>query len=103
MFHLFPKRRQDWLRVLVFPFQAYVIIAFFVERYFASIWPGHTRWTMTDLKLFMVSGNVVCFFVFLVAGVRQSFLRQWTVACLHFGFAVLSVLLCLPMLNFVQA
>ena len=89
--------------MLVFPFQAYVIIAFFVERYFASIWPGHTRWTMTDLKLFMAAGYVVCFLFFLVVGVRKLFLRQWTIACLHFGFAVLSVFLCLPMLNFVQA
>ena len=89
--------------MLLFPFQAYVIIAFIIERYFASIWSGHTRWTMTDLKLFIAGGYAVCFFVFLVAGVRQLFLRQWSIACLHLGFAVLSVLFCFPMLNFFQA
>jgi hypothetical protein len=102
MFRVIPQDRRGWFRVALFLFQAFPIVAFFVVGYFDSLWPHRTRWSMDDLKLFVIAGDFVCLIVLLCVGVAQLFTGHRRHACLNLGFAALTVLLCLPLLNFVR-
>jgi hypothetical protein len=93
---LFPGSPLEWARVLLLPFQAYAVLAVFVERYFSSIWPpdSHSMWrTRQAFQDCIAHGYLVCFFVFLAVGIRQLVLQRSGRASLHFGFAVLSLML----------
>src|SRR5262249_19056059 len=41
MFRAFPTSRSQWLSAGLFPFQAYVGVAYFVEQYFIRSLPGN--------------------------------------------------------------
>ena|SRR5690348_11432692 len=103
MFRVIPQDRKGWVKVLLFLFQAFPIAAFIVSGYFNSIWAHHTRWTMDDLKLFIIAGDVVCLIVLATVGIAQLFTGHRRHACLNLGLAAGTVLLCLPLLNFVRA
>lgn len=96
MFRLLPVGRRGWLRAVLFPFQAYGVIAFVVLQYFASNWPRHTRWGMTDLKLHAISGYAICFVVLLLVGLAQLFTGHRCSGCLNLGLAAFTALLCIP-------
>ena len=102
MLRFFPENRQAWLSALLFLFQAFPIIAFLTAAYFAGVWPHRTRWSMDDLKLFIIAGDFVCLVVLLGVGITQLFIGRRCSACLNLGLAALTVLACLPMLNFVR-
>jgi hypothetical protein len=102
MFRVIPRDGRGWLRVILFLFQAFPIVAFFVAGYFGSVWPHRTRWTMDDLKLFIIGGDFVCLIVLACVGVAQLITRHPRQACLNLGLAALTVLLCCPLLNFVR-
>lgn len=103
MLRAFPQSRQAWFNAGLFPFQIFPILAFIVGRYFTSVWPHYTRWSMDELKLFIIAGDIVCLIPFLGVGGLQLFTGHRRAACLNIGLAALTVLLCLPFLHFVRA
>jgi hypothetical protein len=102
MFRPFPRGRQGWLRVLLFPFQAYVLIAIFVERYFMNSLPGNGgyRGSLAEFKLTVVAGYAVSFLVLLCVGVGHFLTGRVRSACLNLGLAALAALLGCSMMNF---
>jgi hypothetical protein len=103
MFRVIPRDGRGWLRVVLFLFQAFPIVASFVVGYFGSVWPHRTGWTMDDLKLFIIAGDFVCLIVVATVGIAQLFTGRRRRACVNLGLAALTVLLCFPLLNFVRA
>jgi hypothetical protein len=103
MFWLLPRDGRGWFRAVLFLFQAFPIVAFFVVCYFQSVWPHHTRWHMTDLQLFIIAGDFVCLIVLATIGVAQLFTGRHRCAYVNVGLAALTVLLCSPLLNFLKA
>jgi hypothetical protein len=96
MFHLFPNSRQEWLRVLVFPFQAYVVVAVFVEQYFWELLPGNGgyRGAMFGFNAMVLLGYIFCIlmllglgFAFLLTGRRRSGWLNLALAALGALFA----------------
>ena len=71
MFQLFPKDKRGWLRVLVFPFQAYVVEAFVVEQYYYG--RGSYGSHLADFGVLFLFGFVVSFPVLLFVGIAQIF------------------------------
>lgn len=72
MFHAFPKQRHDWLRLLLFPFQAFAVVAHLVSYYLVCNWPH--RGDVGPLNHFynQIDGAyALCFLVLLAAGCRQ--------------------------------
>jgi hypothetical protein len=104
MFHLFPRARQEWLRVLLFPFQAYVVVAYFVEQYFIHSLPGNGgyRGSLDEFAICVVAGYAVCFLVLLCVGISQMVAGHRLRGFLNVGLAVLGCLLGLWMMNFVH-
>jgi hypothetical protein len=103
MFHAFPKSRSEWLRVLLFPFQAYVVVAYFVEQCFVRSLPGNGgyRASLTSFKLWVISGYSVCFIVLLCVGIIQLSTGRRVRGVVNIGLAILGALLGLSMMNFV--
>jgi hypothetical protein len=102
MLRAFPQSRLAWQNAVLFPFQAFPFVAFIVGRYFASVWPPHTRWSMDDLKLVIIGGDSVCVTTLLCVALFQLFTGDRRAACLNSGLAALTVLWCLPFLSFVR-
>jgi hypothetical protein len=99
MFKLFPKDRRDWLRVLIFPFQAYVILTAIIYTYFFNIWP---RRGVDELNHFggqLVYGCFICFLVLSFVGLLQRTPKKY----LNFSLAALSILEIFLMPNWAQA
>ena len=103
MFRAFPKSRSEWLQVLLFPFQAYVVVAYLVEQYFVRSLPGNGgyRGSLTSFKLWVISGYSVCFIVLLCVGIIQLSTGRRARGFLNIGLAILGALLVLSMMNFV--
>jgi hypothetical protein len=102
MWRVLPRSKRDWSRAALFLFQSFPLIAFLVVRYFQSIWPGHTRWTMDDLKLFVIFGDFVCVTVLVCVGFGQLVAGRRRSGCLNLGLAASGVCVCLPLLSFVR-
>jgi energy-coupling factor transporter transmembrane protein EcfT len=117
MFHLFPKGRQDWLRVLAFPFQAFVILAPIVFWYFMGRYSGcldsngshpvYARFdyghAMTGLADQILVGCLVCFFVLLAFGFYQRAIGHRVSARVDFVLAALSIILIFVIPNMIPA
>jgi hypothetical protein len=94
MFHFFPRGQQDWLRVLAFPFQAFVILAPVTYFYLLHIWPH--RGEVSHLNHFadqLAPGYLFCFIVLLAVGFRQKSAGYRVDSYFSFCLAVLSILL----------
>jgi hypothetical protein len=81
-----PKSAVGWWRFVVVPFEAYVAFACLasgLRHYDPELFPG-------SLLLFPLS-----LFVLLVGGIAQLFCRGRTESVVTFGFALLSLSLCL--------
>jgi hypothetical protein len=93
MFRLFPKDWQDWLRVFVFPFQAYVILAPASYCYLLSIWPhrGGVR-PLNDFGHQLSHGFFLCLIVLAAVGFHQKTLGHRISAYVNLGLAALSLL-----------
>jgi len=100
MFRAFPKSRREWLQVLLFPFQAYVVVAYFVEQYFVRLLPGKYRGSLMSFKHWVISGYSVCFIVLLCVGIIQLSTGRRARGFLNIGLAILGALLGLSMMNF---
>jgi hypothetical protein len=98
MFQLFPKTRKEWLRAIIFPFQAYMPVAFIVWQILEVIWPGGKyRFgelsTYHDFKSAVLQGYAICFWVLLIIATFQLSARQRTAAFLNVGWALVGALL----------
>jgi hypothetical protein len=71
MFHVFPKDRDDWLRLLLFPFQAFAVIAHLVSYYLVSHWPHGNVSPLNHFYSQIAGGYALSFLVLLVVGFRQ--------------------------------
>lgn len=102
MFQFFPRGRQEWLRVLLFPFQAYVVIAYLVEQYFIRSLPanGGYRGSLSEFKAKLLLGYTVCVLVLLSVGIVQMLAGRWLRGVLNAVLAALGVLIGLSMMNF---
>ena len=101
MFHLFPSSRQEWLRVLVFLFRAYIILAFATVHYFGAHWPRHYSLPAGFAGIYLCYG-FSCI-VLLVVGVIQLLTDRRTSGHLNIGLALLGLLLGLSFPSFVVA
>jgi hypothetical protein len=105
MFRFIPREQGEWLRVLLFPFQAYVVVAFLVEQYFIRSLPsgGGYRGSLAEFKVWVIAGYAICFLVLLGVGIVQIFTNHRLRGFLNVGLAALGALLGLSMMNFVYA
>jgi hypothetical protein len=105
MFTLLPTSRLGWLKILLLPFQVYLVTAIFVYLGFANDWPHRGKSDSFDTFALQIAlGYGVCFIVFTVVGVVQFISKQRSSAVLNFGLAVVSLALaafCSP--NYVRA
>jgi hypothetical protein len=90
MFQLFPKRKREWLRVLLFPFQAFVVVGYFVHHYFFSSLPYGYRGELSNLNVDMLFGYAVCFLVLLVVGIAQIAKGHRMLGIFNMGLAALA-------------
>jgi len=104
MFRAFPKSRDEWWRVLLFPFQAYIVVAYIVEQYFITSLPGYGgyRGALTDFKAWVIFGYAICFVVLLCTGAIQFLRGHRLRGAVNVGLALLGVLIGLSMANFVS-
>jgi hypothetical protein len=94
VFYCFPKKRIEWLRVLLFPFQAYVVVAFFVERFFWSSLPagGGYRGSLSGFVAGVILGYVACAVVLFGVGSIQILTGHRRNGCQNLCLAGLGVL-----------
>ncbi len=74
MFHALPQDRRDWLRLPLFPFQAFTVLAHLVSYYLVFHWPH--RGDVGPLNHFydqIAWAYELCFLVLLIAGFLQMF------------------------------
>jgi hypothetical protein len=57
--HYFPGTPQDWLRGISFPFQAFVVLAIFVEQFFERQLPHNYQGGMSDARNYVSLGYLV--------------------------------------------
>src|ERR1700677_1280984 len=105
IFQIFPKRKNEWLRALLFPFQAYVIIAHFIEWHFWDSLPasGGYRGSLGGFMAGVSLGYFVCAVVLFGVGIRQVTLGHRYKGWLNIGLAVLGYLFACDMPNLVMA
>lgn len=103
MFQAFPNSRGEWWRILVFPFQAYILVAYIVEQYFVTSLPGYGgyRGALSEFKSWIILGYVICFVVLLSTGAIQLLRGHRLRGAVNVGLALFGVLLGLSMMNFV--
>lgn len=98
MFQIFPKDKPGWLRALILPFQAYVVAAFVVKKYYL----GHYGGYLEDFGGWYLFGFLVCFPVLLCVGIVQMCTRRRFRGLLNIGFGSLAGwLIC--SINYVRA
>jgi len=88
MFRLFPREWQDWLRIFVFPFQAYVFLAPASYCYVLHIWPRGNVGPLNHFGHQLLFGYAICFFVLLGVGIYQRGVSRYV----HLCFAALAAL-----------
>jgi hypothetical protein len=88
MFQFFPKDKRGWLRVLIFPFQAYVVEAFVVEQHYYG--RGSYGSHLADFGALFLLGFVVSFPVLLFVGIAQMFNGHPLRGYVNLGLAVLA-------------
>jgi len=96
VFQVVPKNREEWLRALFFPFQAYVAVAYFVERYFVTRWPPHS-YGPGEFRASLFLGYGLCVVVLLGMGICQLTKGQIRKGFVNLGLAVLGAWLGYPM------
>ena len=89
-FRLLPRNKGEWWQVALFPFQAYVIVAHVVERYFVGSVAYPYRGMMDDFTAWVLAGFVVCFPVLLIVGIEQMFTGHRLRGFLNICLAVLA-------------
>ncbi len=89
----------------MFPFQAYVIIAIFVERHYWNSLPGYGgyRGELSEFKLDVILGYAVCVALLLGAGLAQVLTGHPHRALFNFVLAIYGALIALSLMNFVVA
>jgi len=88
MFHLFPRQRQEWLRVLLFPFQAYVVLGHCATLYLLSIWHFRNVGPLNHFADQLLFGYLVSFFVLFPVGLYQHHLGFRAGGWLNVGLAL---------------
>jgi hypothetical protein len=101
MFRAFPRGRSEWLQLLVFPFQAYVVVAIFVEKYFMRSLDPHSRGSLAEFKFWVMLGYAACFLALLTVGIAQLCAGRRRLGIVNLCLAALSVLVALSLANFV--
>ena len=104
MFRAFPKSRGEWWRALIFPFQAYFVVAYIVEQYFVTSLPayGGYRGALSEFKCCVIFGYAICFVVLLSTGTIQLLRGHWLCGAVNLGLALFGMLLGLSMTNFIS-
>ena len=99
--NIFPHSKQDWLRFVVFPFKAYVIIAP-VLLLVSSELPRPRHSGATDAEVFLVLGLIPCSQILLLAALIFALVgpKGFALPCLGFSLAALIlVVLSMPALS----
>ncbi len=93
-FHLLPRTKGEWRRVALFPFQMYVVIAFFMERHFWYSLPanGGYRGSLSEFVVEVLIGYIVCIFVLSCVCIAQLTTGHRRRGLLNIGLAVLGSL-----------
>jgi hypothetical protein len=89
---IIPHSKQDWLRLLVFPFKAYVIIApllFLISIQF----PRPRISGATNSEVFYLVSLLPCSLILLLSGLISSFAgrKHFAFSCFGFSLAALVV------------
>ena len=104
MFQFFPKQRQDWMRVLEFPFQAFVVLApisywHFMRLYcyYANNVFGPRQYSFDGIAAgkhlgsLVVAGYLLCLLALVAFGFYHSAAEHRARAGVSFSFAALSI------------
>src|SRR5687768_2908533 len=92
--NVIPHTRQDWLRFLLFPFKAFVVVSPVVLLvWFAASEEHRGRVARSEAAFPVALGLIGCVAVFLVVGLIQLVVRKRKAALTSFGFAVAAFLL----------
>jgi hypothetical protein len=83
-----PQTKSDWGRFVLFPFKAYVAIAFPLTYLIANV-SGHGGWVLFEPIL---GGYQVCCLVLLFGGLMQWFLGSRQQAATTFIFSLIPLL-----------
>jgi len=88
---IIPQSKQDWLRFVVFPFKAYVVIApllFFVSAQFP-----HFRGIPTEADRFLITSLFPCSMILLLLALIFSLVgpKGFALPCIGFCLAGLAV------------
>jgi hypothetical protein len=84
MFHLFPKTRQEWIAIFIFPFQVYAALGLIT-----TLW-CFERGRYADDKIGV--GSLICAFVLFSVGLRQIVKGERPKAYMNFALAALAVI-----------
>jgi len=88
MVHIFPKSRQEWLSVLVFPFEAYAVLGHCATLYLLSIWSFRSVHLLNHFADQLLTGYIVCFFVLLPVGLYRIHFAFRVRGWINFGLAL---------------
>lgn len=91
MLRVFPKHRSEWLRVLLFPFQAYVVLGHCATVYLLSIWRFRNVSPLNHFADQLLIGYVLSFLVLLPVGLYQRHLGYRARGYLNIGLALWAI------------
>ncbi len=87
--HFLPKSQDGWLRLLFFPFRAFVILVSLGTSTVEVLMPRHSD--MGWGVFFVMIGNFVCGLVFLVGVIHGLYIRRFDEATIHLVFLLLAI------------
>jgi hypothetical protein len=90
--HIYPHCKQDWLRFLVFPFKAYVVIAPLLFS-FSALFPRPPHSGPTDAEAFLIGSLFPCSLILFVAGFVFALAGPKGFAPPCFGFGALAFII----------
>jgi hypothetical protein len=96
--NVIPHTRQEWLRFLLFPFKAFVVVSpvvllvWFAALEHRGLAVNVVIGAQAEAAFPVALGLIGCVAVFLVVGLIQLVLRRRNAALMSFGFAVAAFL-----------
>jgi hypothetical protein len=95
--HIMPTTKQEWGRFVIFPFKAYIIVAFpcflLFDHTHDSLLSRYANTADTVAIAYLISGILL-----IIAGMIQKFVLKSRAASSSFVFAGIAVFICLVLI-----
>jgi hypothetical protein len=88
--HVFPQSKQDWWGLLLWPFKAYVAVAFLVWQFLFTGIPRRAHDDAATAYIWM--GYTIAFWVLLIMAARYGFTKRGGAALSSLGFAAVAAI-----------